>query len=217
MNTKSIFIGGALAATAIFTLAHAQERAVPVPAPKVDQPAASGKQVAVLAGGCFWGVSAVFEHVKGVVDVTSGYAGGAANTATYDQVTTETTGHAEAVRIVYDPAKVSYGKLLQIYFSVAHNPTELNRQGPDTGTSYRSAIFAQNPMQKAVAAQYIAQLNATHIFHAPIVTKIETGNFYTAEGYHQHFLDHNPTHPYIVINDAPKVAALKTMYPAIYR
>ena len=217
MKMKTILIGGALAATAIFTLAHAQERAVPVPAPKVDQPVAGGKQVAVLAGGCFWGVSAVFEHVKGVVDVTSGYAGGAANTATYDQVTTETTGHAEAVRIVYDPAKVSYGKLLQIYFSVAHNPTELNRQGPDTGTSYRSTIFAQNPTQKAIATQYIAQLNAERVFKAPIVTKIERGNFYAAESYHQHFLDHNPTYPYIVINDLPKVAALKTLYPAIYR
>jgi len=214
---KTVLIGAGLAALAAFTLAHAQERATPVPAPKFDQPAVKGRQVAVLAGGCFWGVSAVFEHVKGVQAVTSGYAGGAANTATYDQVTTETTGHAEAVKIVYDPTQVSYGKLLQIYFSVAHNPTELNRQGPDSGTSYRSAIFVQNAVQREVAAKYIAQLGRAHTFSAPIVTKLEQGNFYPAESYHQHFLDRNPNHPYIVINDAPKVAALKTMYRDVYR
>ncbi len=213
---NTVFLA-AVAGLAVFTFAHAQERAVPVPAPKVDQAAESGKAVAVLAGGCFWGVGGVFEHVKGVSEVTAGYAGGAPNTATYDQVSSETTGHAEAVRIVYNPTQISYGKLLQIYFSVAHNPTELNRQGPDSGTSYRSAIFVQNPAQKDIAVKYIAQLQAAHTFKQPIVTKLERGNFYAAEEYHQHFLARNPNHPYIVINDAPKVAALKVMYPTVYR
>ncbi len=214
---KNILLLGAVATFAFVTLGHAQERPVPVPAPKVDQYPENRTEIAVLAGGCFWGVSAVFDHVKGVEAVTSGYAGGAAKTATYEEVTTETTGHAEAVRIVYNPSKISYGRLLQIYFSVAHNPTELNRQGPDTGTSYRSAIFVQNPTQRDIAAKYIGQLNTAHVFKAPIVTKLEQGNFYAAEAYHQHFLARNPTHPYIVINDLPKVAALKAMYPAVYR
>ena len=213
---KKMLLIAAAAGFALFTVAHAQERAVAVPAPKVDQYPENGKQVAVLAGGCFWGVGGVFEHVKGVSDVTAGYAGGAANTATYEQVGGEGTGHAEAVRIVYNPAQISYGKLLQIYFSVAHNPTELNRQGPDSGTSYRSAIFVQNATQKDIATKYIAQLQAAHAFPKPIVTKLERSAFYPAEAYHQHFLARNPTHPYIVINDAPKVAALKVMYPGLY-
>lgn len=193
------------------------ERAVPIPAAAHDVPRTATSQVAVLAGGCFWGMEAVFEHVKGVKSVTAGYAGGTRRTATYDQVSTETTGHAEAIRVVYDPAKVSYATLLRVYFSVAHDPTELNRQGPDTGTSYRSAIFPQNPAQRAVAAAYIGQLGAAHAFPAPIVTKIENGSFFAAEDYHQHFYDRNPTHPYIVHWDKPKVAAFKAGFPALAR
>ncbi|MDE2041776.1 MAG: peptide-methionine (S)-S-oxide reductase MsrA [Alphaproteobacteria bacterium] len=217
------FIALACAAIAVLPLAFfiaprsmAAERAVAVPAPRNDEAAHPGKAVAVLAGGCFWGMEGVFEHFKGVESATAGYAGGAASTATYDQVTTETTGHAEAVRIVYNTAQISYGKLLQIYFSVAHNPTELNRQGPDSGTSYRSAIFAQDVQQKALAQAYIGQLSAAHLFKSPIVTHVETGAFYPAEGYHQHFMRDHPTYPYIVINDEPKVAALKAFYPALY-
>ena len=217
MKLSSLIIPAALASVAIVTLSHAAERAVPVPVPQYDAPVGNRSDVAVLAGGCFWGVEGVFDHVKGVISATSGYAGGQANTATYDQVSSETTGHAEAVRIVYDPTKISYGKLLQIYFSVTHNPTQLNRQGPDSGTSYRSAIFVQSKAQRDVAVKYIAQLQAAHVFKAPIVTKIEQSVFYAAEAYHQNFLARNPSYPYIVVNDAPKVAALKAMYPAIYR
>ncbi|MEO5866081.1 MAG: peptide-methionine (S)-S-oxide reductase MsrA [Sphingomonas sp.] len=189
------------------------EKAVPIPVAAHDVPAATGMQTAVLAGGCFWGMEAVFEHVKGVKSVTSGYAGGTAATASYDQVSTEGTGHAEAVRITYDPAKVSYATLLRVYFSIAHNPTELNRQGPDSGTSYRSAIFPQSPAQRAVAAAYIAQLGAAHAYPRAIVTKLETGGFYPAESYHQHFYDRNPNHPYIVMWDKPKVAAFRAAFP----
>jgi len=217
MKIIGLILPAALIGVAAYTMANAREPVVRTPAPLFDAKGTSHQDVAVVAGGCFWGVEGVYDHVKGVISATSGYAGGAANTATYDQVSNETTGHAEAVRIVYDPTKVSYGKLLQIYFSVAHNPTELNRQGPDTGTSYRSAIFVQSPAQREIAAKYIAQLNAAHVFAAPIVTKLESGHFYAAEGYHQKFLEHNPTYPYIVVNDAPKVAALKAMYPAVYK
>jgi len=171
----------------------------------------------VLAGGCFWGLEAVFESVKGVQSVTSGYAGGTAATATYEIVSTETTNHAEAVRIVYDPRQVSYATLLRVYFSVAHNPTELNRQGPDSGPSYRSAIFAQNSEQRQVAAAYIAQLGKTNAFGRPIVTRIETGKFFAAESYHQDFFRQNPYHPYIVRFDKPKVAAFKTAFAPIAR
>lgn len=193
------------------------ERAVPIPASRVDVPKASGMQTAVFAGGCFWGMEAVFEDVKGVQSVTSGYAGGSASTATYEIVSTETTGHAEAVKIIYDPAKVSYATLLRVYFSVAHNPTELNRQGPDSGPSYRSAIFPQNKAQKQVAAAYIAQLQKAHVFPQPIVTRIEAGNFYPAESYHQDFFRQNPYHPYIVRFDKPKVAAFKAAFASIAR
>ena len=172
-------------------------------------------QTAVLAGGCFWGMEAVFEHVKGVKSVTAGYAGGAADTATYDQVSTETTHHAEAIRIVYDPRVISFATLLRVNFSIAQDPTELNRQGPDSGTSYRSAVFPQNAVQAKVAKAYIAQLDAAHAFAKPIVTRIETGGFYPAEAYHQHFYDRNPTYPYIVMWDKPKVAAFKAAYPAM--
>ena len=193
------------------------ERAVIIPAALKDVPKTPGTQIAVLAGGCFWGMEAVFEGVKGVKSVTSGYAGGTADTASYDIVTTETTRHAEAIRIVYDPQIVSYGTLLRVYFSVAHNPTELNRQGPDSGPSYRSAIFPQNAQQKIVAAAYIAQLQKTGAFGQPIVTKLESGNFYPAESYHQDFFRQNPFHPYIVRFDKPKVAAFKAAFAPIAR
>lgn len=200
-----IFAGGAAQA----------ERAVPIPAAVADVTGATGPQTAVFAGGCFWGMEAVFEHVKGVRQVTAGYAGGTRDTATYDQVSTETTRHAEAIRVVYDPAKVSYATLLRVYFSIAHNPTELNRQGPDSGISYRSAIFPQNAAQRGVAAAYIAQLGKARVFPKPIVTKIETGAFYPAEAYHQKFYDRNPNHPYIVTFDKPKVAAFRAGFPQL--
>ena len=193
------------------------ERAVPIPVALHDVPKARGFQTAVLAGGCFWGMEAVFERVKGVRSVTSGYAGGVARTATYRQVSTETTSHAEAVKIVFDPAQVSYATLLRVYFSVAHDPTQLNRQGPDSGPSYRSAIFPQTPAQRAVAAAYIAQLGKARVFAAPIVTKLESGSFFPAETYHQDFYDRNPNHPYIVQWDKPKVAAFKAGFPALAR
>ena len=173
------------------------------------------RATAVLAGGCFWGMEAVFEHVKGVKSVTAGYAGGSAATANYGDVSSERTGHAEAIRISYDPRQVSYGTLLRVYFSVAHDPTELNRQGPDTGPSYRSAIFPQSAVQARVARAYIAELDATHKFGKPIVTKIESGKFYPAEDYHQDFYDRNPNHPYIVRWDKPKVAAFRAAFPTL--
>ena len=193
--------------------APAADRAVPIPAPALDVTGAHAPQVAVLAGGCFWGMEAVFEQVKGVRSVTSGYAGGTRATADYRQVSSERTGHAEAVRIVYDPAKVSYGTLLRVYFSVAHDPTQLNRQGPDTGTSYRSAIFPQDAAQRRVAAAYIAQLGRTRAYSRPIVTRIEDGAFFPAEAYHQDFYRRNPSHPYIVHWDKPKVAAFRAAFP----
>jgi len=172
---------------------------------------------AVLAGGCFWGMESVFEHVKGVQDVVSGFAGGAARDANYDSVSTERTGHAEAVRITYDPKQISYGQLLQIFFTVAHDPTQVNRQGPDTGPSYRSAIFPQTPGQAQAARAFIAKLTSAHAYKAPIATKIESGGFYPAEAYHQDFARRHPFYPYIVINDQPKVASLKTRYPGFYK
>jgi peptide-methionine (S)-S-oxide reductase len=172
---------------------------------------------AVLAGGCFWGMESVFEHVKGVQDVVSGFAGGSARDANYDSVSTERTGHAEAVRITYDPKQISYGQLLQIFFTVAHDPTQVNRQGPDTGPSYRSAIFPQTPGQAQAARAFIAKLTSAHAYKAPIATKIESGGFYPAEAYHQDFARRHPFYPYIVINDQPKVASLKTRYPGFYK
>jgi peptide-methionine (S)-S-oxide reductase len=208
------------AAGALYLLAAggtgvAAEKAVPIPAPAADVPAAKTPQVAVLAGGCFWGMEAVFQSVKGVQSVTSGYAGGTKDSASYRQVSTERTSHAEAVRIVYDPRKVSYGTLLRVYFSVAHDPTQLNRQGPDRGPSYRSAIFPQNPEQQRVASAYIAQLGRTKAFARPIVTKIESGTFYPAEAYHQDFFWRNPNHPYIVRWDKPKVTAFRNAFPQL--
>lgn len=204
-------------AVALFSGSANAERAVPIPAAAQDVPKTPGLQTAVLAGGCFWGMEAVFENVKGVKTVTAGYAGGTKATASYDQVSTEATGHAEAIKVVYDPAQVSYGTLLRVYFSIAHNPTELNRQGPDSGPSYRSAIFPQNAHQKAVAAAYITQLGKTKAFGKPIVTKLEGGQFFPAEAYHQNFFDRNPTHPYIVTWDKPKVAAFKAGFPTLAR
>ncbi|MES2054607.1 MAG: peptide-methionine (S)-S-oxide reductase MsrA [Pseudomonadota bacterium] len=212
-----VTIAAALVATLSACGIANAERAVPIPAAAQDMPQAKGLQTAILAGGCFWGMEAVFEHVKGVRTVTAGYAGGTAATATYDQVSTETTRHAEAVKIVYDPAQISYGTLLRVYFSIAHNPTELNRQGPDTGISYRSAIFPQGADQKAVAAAYIAQLGKAKVFPKPIVTKLEGGGFFPAEAYHQNFFDRNPTHPYIVNIDKPKLAAFRAGFPSLAR
>ncbi len=193
---------------------------VKLPAPALDAPRATTAhdQVAVLAGGCFWGVEDVFEHVKGVRRVVPGYAGGRAGTAHYDEVSYGNTGHAESVRVQFDPAQISYGQLLQVFFSVALNPTEWNRQGPDTGTQYRSVIFYANPEQEKVASAYIAQLTAAKAFSAPIVTQVKPLKaFYPAEAYHQDYARLHPNDPYIVYNDAPKVGHLKQLFPAIYR
>jgi peptide-methionine (S)-S-oxide reductase len=200
------------------TAANAQDLDKQIPAPALDPASKAASETAVLAGGCFWGQQGVFEHVKGVTKVVAGYSGGEKATATYDQVTTETTNHAESVQITFDPKQVSFGRLLQIYFSVAHDPTQLNRQGPDSGTSYRSEIFAASPEQEKTARAYIAQLEAAHVFAAPIVTRVEPlKGFYAAEGYHQDFLVHNPTYPYIVYNDLPKIAAFKQVWPQYFR
>jgi peptide-methionine (S)-S-oxide reductase len=191
-----------------------------IPAPAVDEPATGRPkpETAVLAGGCFWGVQGVFQHVKGVSSAQSGYAGGDAATANYDAVTTETTGHAESVRITYDPTQVTYGKLLQIFFAVVQDPTELNYQGPDVGPSYRSVIFAQDDTQRNIANAYIAQLNSAGAFPAPIVTAVSPGvQFFPAEAYHQDFLSLNPNNSYIVQNDLPKLGALKSTFPELYR
>jgi peptide-methionine (S)-S-oxide reductase len=215
---RSITIAAGIAALAIAafsgSIANA-EHAVPIPPPARDVPATGQAQTAVLAGGCFWGMEAVFEHVKGVRSVTAGYDGGRRDDANYAAVSSERTDHAEAVRIVYDPRVVSYGTLLRVYFSIAHDPTELDRQGPDSGPSYRSAIFPQNAAQRQVAVAYIAQLKAAHAFPRPIVTRIESGTFYPAEAYHQHFYDRHPDHPYIVMWDKPKVAAFKAAFPRL--
>lgn len=191
----------------------------PLPPPLVDMALtrAPGRQVAVFAGGCFWGVQAVFQHVRGVVSATSGYAGGAADTARYSRVSTGRTGHAESVEVVYDPSRISYGQLLQVFFADAHNPTELNRQGPDMGTQYRSWIFAVHPEQKKIAEAYIEQLSKLQIYADKIVTQVSTlPAFYPAEAYHQNFAARHPDNPYIVINDLPKIDSLKRDYPALF-
>jgi peptide-methionine (S)-S-oxide reductase len=176
-----------------------------------------GDQTAVLAGGCFWGVDAVFKHVKGVVSVTSGYSGGSAKTAQYETVSTGTTGHAESVKITYDPSKISYNQLLQVFFFVAHDPTELNRQGPDTGTQYRSIIFYDNDEQKKIAQSYISEVNKSKAFTDPIVTEVvPLTDFYPAEDYHQNFFERNPDNPYIVYNDKPKLVELQKKFPSLY-
>ena len=198
--------------------AGAAEPAVAIPAPAQDEPAAGRHtETAVFAGGCFWGVQGVFQHVKGVTNAVSGYSGGGKLTAHYEEVGTGVTGHAESVEVTFDPTQVSYGTLLQVYFSVAHNPTELNFQGPDHGSQYRSALFPLDDAQRKVATAYIAQLDAAKAFPRPIVTRVEAyKGFFPAEGYHQNFLTLNPDYPYIVYNDLPKVADLKKMFPAQY-
>jgi peptide-methionine (S)-S-oxide reductase len=211
--TKGLIVALLLAAAP----AVAGETVRALPAPLADVPAAAESQTAVFAGGCFWGIQGVFQHVKGVTATTAGYAGGAANDARYDIVGTETTGHAEAVRIVYDPRVVTYGRLLQVFFSVM-DPTTLNAQGPDSGPSYRSEIFAADPAQQHVAKAYIDQLAAAHAFDRPIVTRVSLGKtFYAAEGYHQNYLVRHPDAPYIVWNDLPKLDTLKRLYPGLYR
>ncbi|WP_426702744.1 peptide-methionine (S)-S-oxide reductase MsrA [Rhodanobacter sp. Col0626] len=206
-----------LAVSACQPVSAASDAALPAPA--TDAPTtARGEQVAVLAGGCFWGIEAVFEHVKGVHKVIAGYAGGNADTARYDLVSEGNTGHAESVRVLFDPTQVSYGTLLQVFFSVALDPTERNRQGPDSGTQYRSVIFYGNDQQKQIANAYIAQLTAAKSFPAPIVTQVvPLRAFYAAEAYHQHYFQRHPDNPYIVYNDAPKVARLKQQFPALYQ
>ncbi|MES0096329.1 peptide-methionine (S)-S-oxide reductase MsrA [Mesorhizobium sp. M0019] len=225
VKRSSIFAKAALAAliltaaAAVFwqTPAVSAEDAVVIPPPAMDEKATAGTEKAVFAGGCFWGVQGVFQHVKGVTSAVSGYAGGDKDTAVYEMVGTSRTGHAESVEIIYEPSKVSYGQLLQVYFSVAHNPTQLNYQGPDSGTQYRSTIFAENDTQKKIAESYIAQLDKAKVFPKPIVTTLETGKtFYPAEDYHQDFLTLNPTYPYIVYNDLPKVENLKRLFPNLY-
>jgi peptide-methionine (S)-S-oxide reductase len=222
---RRILQGGLVALAAIplsglaGRLVAAAETAVVIPPPAADASAAAGGlQTAVLAGGCFWGVQAVFQHTKGVTKALSGYAGGQKDTAHYEMVGTGRTGHAESVSITYDPQQISYGKILQIYFSVAHNPTELNRQGPDFGTQYRSAIFYADEEQKRIARAYIAQLQQARVFGSPIVTKLEPlSGFYAAEDYHQDFLVLHPSYPYIVFNDLPKLDNLKQVFPDYYR
>jgi peptide-methionine (S)-S-oxide reductase len=191
----------------------------PIPPPSTDVSLAkvAGRETAVFAGGCFWGVQSVFQRVKGVLATTAGYSGGSAQTATYKQVVTETTGHAESVEVTYDPAQITYGQLLRIYFSVAHDPTQLNRQGPDVGTSYRSAIFYNNEDQKRLAQAYIAQLDRDKVFHAKIVTEVTPLKaFYRAEDYHQDYAYHNPNNPYIQVCDRPKIEALKQQFPELF-
>jgi peptide-methionine (S)-S-oxide reductase len=199
--------------------ATVREDVATVPSPLLDEPSGQAQsEVAILAGGCFWGVQGVFQHVTGVIQAVSGYAGGTQATAEYERVSSGTTGHAESVQITFDPQQISYGHLLQIYFSVAHDPTELNRQGPDVGSQYRSAIFPTSLEQARVAKAYIDQLQRAAVFKAPIVTRIEPDQtFYPAEDYHQDFLTKNPTYPYIVINDLPKIENLKRIQPDVYR
>jgi peptide-methionine (S)-S-oxide reductase len=191
---------------------------VPEFAGEARSPAASGEQTAVLAGGCFWGVDAVFKHVRGVSNVVSGYAGGDAATANYEVVSTGTTGHAESVKITYDPSQIAYAELLRIFFSVAHNPTELNRQGPDTGSQYRSAIFYTSAEERQTALAYIEQLNSAKVFRAPIVTQVvPLQGFYPAEEYHQNYLARHPDNPYIMFNDLPKLRALQQQFAGVYK
>ncbi len=213
---SSVLLGAGLL---LIKRAHSAEEAVRIPAPAQDLPAgAPAPQRAIFAGGCFWGVQGVFQHVKGVQRAVSGYSGGTASTAAYELVSRGTTNHAESVEVTFDPAQVSYGTLLQIFFSVAHDPTQLNRQGPDTGTQYRSAIFASNPAQLKVAQAYVAQLNAARVYPKAIVTRLEDKpSFFPAEMSHQDYMTENPRNPYIAINDLPKVEGLKRLFPDRYR
>ena len=217
-----VLIAGLVAWTAVRALGSRPPEApkMPFPAPAVDAPLAAVKsqQTAVFAGGCFWGIQAVFEHVKGVSSATSGYAGGHVKSPSYESVSMGVTGHAETVSIKFDPSQVTYGQLLMVYFSVAHDPTQWNRQGPDTGSQYRSVIFFTNEEQKSIAQAYIAQLDAAKVYSRPLVTKVEPFQaFYPAEDYHQDYLKNNPNNPYIVYNDLPKLENLKRVFPALYR
>jgi len=216
---SGVLAAGLLAAAALPRQQAASAKDLPDPA-VAETPAGSpaATATAVLAGGCFWGMEAVFEHVKGVKEVVTGYAGGTADTADYERVSNGDTGHAEGIRITYDPARVSYGQLLKVFFAVAHNPTELNRQGPDVGSQYRSAVFPTTPDQRRVATAYIAQLNRSGVFPQPIATTVENWRGFTpAEAYHQDFVARNPTHPYVVFHDKPKVARLEAEFPGLYR
>jgi peptide-methionine (S)-S-oxide reductase len=216
MNRRSLLAPLLIALTAC-SAASARDEGVRLPAPTVDAAAAKGDATAVFAGGCFWGVEGVFQHVRGVKSVRNGYTGGDAAHANYDDVSDGDTGHAESVRVVYDPAQVTYGQLLQVFFSVAQDPTLLNRQGPDSGTQYRSAVFYATPEQKKVADAYVAQLTAAHAFSAPIVTQVTPLKaFYPAEDYHQDYMRLNPDAAYIAINDRPKVLGLERIYPERY-
>jgi peptide-methionine (S)-S-oxide reductase len=220
VQMKKTLVAVALATFGLSCRASADAVNKAIPAPELDTPAAeaTGPQVAVLAGGCFWGLQGMFEHVKGVTRVVAGYSGGEKATAHYEMVGTESTGHAESVEITFDPRQVSYGQLLRLFFSVAHDPTELDRQGPDRGPSYRSEIFFGSPIQERMARAYVEQLTKAKLFSSPIVTKIEPlKGFYPAEDYHQDYLIHNPHQPYIVFNDLPKIDALKRVYPQLYR
>jgi peptide-methionine (S)-S-oxide reductase len=206
-----------LAGTVACTAGSASTAAVPAPAVDASKAAAAGEQSAVMAGGCFWGIQAVFQHVKGVKSATSGYSGGEAKTAEYELVSTGETGHAESVKIVYDPSQITYGELLRVFFSVAHDPTQLNRQGPDEGSQYRSVIFYGNDEQKRIAEAYIAQLDKAKVFPRPIVTQVvPLKAFYAAEAYHQDYATKHPNQPYIAFNDAPKVEHLKQQFPQLY-
>ncbi len=220
LTTRVILVVLAIVVLAVIFKGAASraENATVVPMPAVDEAAGTrSSEIAVLAGGCFWGVQAVYQHLKGVTSAVSGYAGGEQSTAEYERVSTGRTGHAEAVQITFDPRVITYGRILQVFFSVVHDPTQLNRQGPDVGTQYRSAIFPMNPEQGNVAKAFIAQLNQARTFDAAIVTKIEPSrSFYRAEAYHQDFLERNPTHPYIVMNDLPKIDNLKRIFPNLY-
>jgi len=221
INRSSVVFYG-LVAVAVFGLAQrvsgATARAVPLPSPVVDiHDLAAKTETAVFAGGCFWGIQSVFQHTKGVVSATSGYAGGWTQKPSYEEVSSGRTGHAESVRVVFDPAQITYGQLLKIFFSVAHDPTQMNRQGPDVGTQYRSALFFTSDDQKRVAEAYIDQLNKSHAFPRPIVTQVAAlKDFFPAEGYHQNYAEIHPNEPYIMINDAPKVANLKKQFPEWY-
>jgi peptide-methionine (S)-S-oxide reductase len=204
--------------TVAWTAGISSNAAVPSPAVDAAKAATPSEQTAVVAGGCFWGIQAVFQHVKGVTKATSGYSGGAANTAEYEVVSTGKTGHAESVKITYDPSQITYGELLRVFFSVAHDPTQLNRQGPDEGTQYRSVIFYANDEQKRIAEAYIAQLDKAKAFPRAIVTQVvPLKAFYPAESYHQDYATHHPDSPYIMFNDAPKVAHLQQQFPDLYR
>ncbi len=218
-TTLLSLVAGTMAVLGVQRLAHTSEPAIAIPPPAADEPASNARsETAVFAGGCFWGVQGVFQHIKGVRKAVSGYAGGSRGDAHYERVGDGDTGHAESVQVTFNPREISYGQLLQVYFSVAHDPTQLNRQGPDVGSQYRSTIFANTPAQEDIATKYIGQLSRSNVYARPIVTTIETGRtFFPAEDYHQNYLTLHPREPYIVHNDLPKIENLKAMFPALYR